>query len=264
MKYNILIISFLMLIISSNFALGDNNYIINEDTVYTDNSKVYLSATPHTLSSSGWVYFNLTSKVYTGNIDACWGFNTSVSKPTKVEVYSPHWVNTTTNHKKTFYNSTLHVYTGKDLDYGNSYNTNYKYTITESIVNDNGTSYIISNATFDSFDTDGTNYTIYWHNRHDNYYLWKDFSPSFNSVIHNYNGYNKWYYIKNIPITSNKEYTVRAWIDVPVSTKKQFGKYYFAIKPSGETISQSINNGHFYNLDPWWVRQAHKPIIKYC
>jgi hypothetical protein len=63
MKYNILIISFLMLIISSNFAIGDNNYIINEDTVYTDNSKVYLSATPHTLSSSGWVYFNLTSNL---------------------------------------------------------------------------------------------------------------------------------------------------------------------------------------------------------
>jgi hypothetical protein len=244
-----IIIVFLLLICGISTA---DNYIINGDIVYIDNSKVYLSANPHTLSSSGWVYFNLTSKVYTGNIDTCWGFNTSVSKPTKVEVYNPHWVNTTTNHKKTFYNSTSHVYTGNDLNYGNSYNINYKYTITESIVNENGTIYIISNAAFDSFDTDGINYTIYWHNRHDNYYLWEDFSSSFNSIIFDYEGYDKWYYIKNISITSNKKYTVRAWIDVPVSTQKQSGKYYFAIKPSGETISQSINNGHFYNLDPWW------------
>ena len=252
MKYNILVISFLIFIISSSSAIGDNNYIINNNTVYIDDSQVYLSATPHTLSSSGWVYFNLTSKVYTGNIDACWGFNTTASKPTKAMVYSPYWVNTTTNHEKTFYNSTFHIYTGNALDYGNSYNTNYKYTINESVVNDNGTTYIISNAAFDSFDTDGTNYTIYWHNRHDNYYLWKDFSSSFNSVINDYKGYNKWYYIKNIPITSNKEYTVRTWIDVPISTEKQSGKYYFAIKPSTETILQAVNNGHFYNLDPWW------------
>lgn len=252
MKYNILVISFLILIISSNSAIGDNNYIINDNTVYIDDSKVYLSATPHTLSSSGWVYFNLTSKVYTGNIDACWGFNTSASKPTKANVYSPYWVNTTTNHEKTFYNSSFITYTGDNLDYGNSYNTNYKYTVTETINNDNGTIYIINNVAFDSFDTDGINYTIYWYNRHDNRYLWKDFSSSFNSVIYDYNGYNKWYYIKNIPITSNKEYTVKAWIDVPVSTQKQSGKYYFAIKPSHETISQAVSNGHFYNLDPWW------------
>ena len=244
-----IIIVFLLLICGTSTA---DNYIINSDTVYIDDSKVYLSATPHTLSSSGWVYFNLTLKVYTGNIDACWGFNTSVSKPTKAEVYSPHWVNTTTNHKKTFYNFTFYVYTDNDLDYGNSYNTNYRYTITESIVNENGTTYITSNAAFDSYTSDGTNYTVYWYTRHDNHYLWKDFSSSFNSVIRDYNGFNKWYYIKNIPIMSNEKYTVRAWVDVPVSTKKQSGKYYFAIKPSGETISQAVNNGHFYNLDPWW------------
>jgi hypothetical protein len=203
----IILVSLILLLFCCN-AIADDNYIINGDTVYIDDSKVYLSATPHTLSSSGWVYFNLTSKVYTGNIDACWGFNTTVSKPKKAELYKPHWINTTTNHKKTFYNPSFITYTGDDLDYGNSYNINYRYTITESVVNDNGTTYITSNAAFDSFDTDGTNYTVYWYTRHDNHYLWKDFSPSFNPVIYDYNGYNKWYYIKNIPITSNKEYTV--------------------------------------------------------
>jgi hypothetical protein len=244
-----IIIVFLLLICGISTA---DNYIINDDTVYIDDSKVYLSATPHTLSSSGWVYFNLTSKVYTGDIDVVWGFNTTISKPTKAELYKPYWINTTVDDQKIFYNPTFIIYTGDELDYGNSYNTNYRYTITELIVNENGTTYITSNAAFDSYTTDGTNYTIYWYTRHDNYYLWKDFSPSFNSVIYDYKGYNKWYYIKNIPITSNKEYTVRAWINVPISTEKQFGKYYFAIKPSYETISQAITNEHFYNLDPWW------------
>ena len=244
-----IIIVFLLLICGISTA---DNYIINDDTVYIDDSEVYLSATPHTLSSSGWVYFNLTSKVYTGDIDVVWGFNTTVSKPTKAELYKPYWINTTVDDQKTFYNPTFIIYTGDELDYGNPYNTNYRYTITEKIINDNGTIYISSNAAFDSFDTDGTNYTVYWYTRHDNYYLWKDFSSSFNSVIYDYNGFNKWYYIKNISVISGKKYLVRGWIDIPVSIKKQSGKYYFAIKPSHETISQAITKGHFYNLDPWW------------
>jgi hypothetical protein len=247
----IIIIGLFLLLFSGN-VIAEDNYIINGNTVYIDDSTVYLSATPHTLSSSGWVYFNLISKIYTGNIDACWGFNTTVSKPTKAEVYDPYWVNTTTNHEKTFFNSTFIIYTENDLDYGNSYNINYKYTVTEPIVNDNETTYIISNVSFDFFRKNCDDYTIYWHTRHDNYYLWKDFSSSFNSINHDYKGFNKWYYIKDIPIVKDKGYTVKVWMDVPINLESQKGKYYFAIKPSNETIHQSIVNGHFYNLDPWW------------
>ena len=77
-------------------------------------------------------------------------------------------------------------------------------------------------------------------------------STSFNSIIYNYQGFNKWYYIKNIPVNSGVNYIVKGWVDIPVSLETQKGKYYFAIKPSHETISQAVNNGHFYNLDPWW------------
>jgi hypothetical protein len=262
MKYNPFIFSFLIFIVLCGSINATDNYIINNNSVYINDSEVYLSATPHTLSSSGWVYFNLTSKVYTGNIDVCWGFNTSISKPTKAELYKPHWINTTTDHQKTFYNPSFVVYTGDKLDYGNSYNTNHRYAFTEQIINDNGTIYITSNASFDSFDTDETNYTVYWHTRYDNHYLWKDFTDSFNSVNHDYKGFDKWYYIKNISIISDKEYTVRAWVDIPVNTEKQSGKYYFAIKPSHETIAQAISIGHFYNLDPWWdVTWAYRKEI---
>ena len=229
-----------------------DGYTVIGDTVFINDSNVYLSASPHTLSGSGWVYFNLTSKVYTGNIDVVWGFNTSVTKPKQAVLYNPYWINTTTNHEKTFHNPTFNVYEGDNLDYGNSYNINYKYTIIEEIVNGNGTVYITSNASFDSFDVDGANYTIYWYTRHDNHYLWEDYSASFNSVIYDYEGFDKWYYIKNVPVNSGINYTVKGWIDIPVSLEIQEGKYYFAIKPSHETISQAVNNGHFYNLDPWW------------
>ena len=255
-----ILIVFLLLICGTVTA---SDYTIVDDTVFFDDSNVYLSASPHTLASSGWVYFNLTSKIYSGNIDVVWGFNTSVTKPQKAELYNPHWINTTTDHTKTFYNPTFRVYEGGTFDYGNSYNTNYKYTIIEEINNANGTTYITSNASFDSFDTDGTNYTIYWYTRYDNHYMWKDFSSSFNSVIYDYNGYDKWYYIKDIPVNSSVNYTVRGWMDIPVSLEKQNGKYYFAIKPSSETISEAVNNGHFYNLDPWWNATwvAKKTII---
>ena len=262
MKVNFLAISFLILFCSC-VSVSANDYTIVGDTVFFEDSNVYLSATPHTLLSSGWVYFNLTSKVYTGDTDVVWGFNTSVAKPKRAELYSPHWINTTTDHKKTFYDPTFYVYNGDDLDYGNFYNINYKYTIIEKIINDNGTVYITSNVSFDSFDINGLNYTICWNTRHDNHYLWKDFSSSFNSIIYDYKEFDKWYYVKDISIISNKNYIIRGWIDVPISTIQQKGKYYFAIKPSHKTISQAINDGHFYNLDPWWnaTWDAKKEII---
>ena len=63
---------------------------------------------------------------------------------------------------------------------------------------------------------------------------------------------NTWYYIKNIPLEAGKTYQVRAWIDVPVSIEGISGKYWWAIKPSSETISQAIANGHFFAIDPWY------------
>jgi hypothetical protein len=236
------------------------NYTIENNTVFIDDTNVYLSATPHTISSSGWVYFNLTSKLYTGDIDAAWGFNTSVSKPTRAELYNPHWVNTTSNHEHTFYNVTFYAYSGSEFDYGNVYNLNYNYTVkhevptyNETTMEPDGFEFIFSNVAFDSFlKLDDTNYTTYWHDRHDKYVLWEDFTHTFNSMEYDHEGYDKWYYIKNIPVISGQNYNMRAWVEVPVSLEKKSGKYYFAVKPSFETIQEAVANGDFYALDPWW------------
>ena len=53
----------------------------------------------------------------------------------------------------------------------------------------------------------------------------------------------------NQPINANQTYKLRTWIDS--SGLQEQTKYWFAFKPSAETIQQAINNGHLYALDPW-------------
>ncbi|MHA1482670.1 MAG: hypothetical protein ACTSQA_04435, partial [Candidatus Heimdallarchaeaceae archaeon] len=44
---------------AESFTFNDlQEWIVEGDKVYTNDSKVYLSAYPHTLSETGWVYFN--------------------------------------------------------------------------------------------------------------------------------------------------------------------------------------------------------------
>lgn len=153
---------------------AEDNYIIDGNIVYIDDENVYLSAYPHTIYESGYVYFNFTSKNYNGNIDTAFGFNTSSVKPKKVELYNS--------------------------------NTN----------------------------------------------TWKTLPLSFTLLSKTYQNCDKWYYVKDISIISNKNYMIRIWIETPISTNINKGKYLFAVKPSFETIQQSINNNRLYVLDPWF------------
>lgn len=64
-----------------------------------------------------------------------------------------------------------------------------------------------------------------------------------------FGGCNKWYILTELPVVEDVEYKVRAWMHVVFNTT---GKYWFAVKPSSETLQQAIANGHLYYLDPWW------------
>lgn len=143
-------------------------WTINGDIVYINDSNAYISATPHTLTSSGWVTFNVLSKIYTGNVDLVLGFDTDRLKPIELQKYvGGEWVSVTKN---------------------------------------------------------------------------------IPSIDYDYGGMNKWWYIEDYPIQKNVNYTFR--VKIKVNT---FGenKYWFAIKPSSETMQQAISNGHLYSLDPW-------------
>ena len=60
-----------------------SNYVIDGNKVYINDSNVLIIAEPHTIYSSGWVYFNITPKTYSGKVDVVWGFDTEITKPIK-------------------------------------------------------------------------------------------------------------------------------------------------------------------------------------
>ena len=60
------------------------------DTVYINDSKAYITATPHTIVGDGWVEFGVTAKTFTGDLNVLFGFNNEYIKPTKAEYYNPH------------------------------------------------------------------------------------------------------------------------------------------------------------------------------
>ena len=217
-------------------ANPENNWIIEDNKVYVDNNNIRISAAPHTLHESSYVYFNIISKVYEGNADLILGFDTPLVSPTKAELYKPEL--------KTITNS----YTC---------NSNFNYTTEPK----HAWCYIQNNQTqeleliyehdFETLDLEKK--TIYWEKS----YLqeWKDYTNTLTSTSYNFEGINEWYYIKNIPIQKNKEYLFRSLINIP--RKSRFSpmpvdiKYWAAIKPSGETLQQAISNNHLYYLDPW-------------
>lgn len=216
--------------------LGDN-HTIDGNSVFIDDSNLYMSATPHTLKSSGEVTFNLVSKVYEGSADIIFGFDYPTTKPTTAEYYNPTVV------------TTEQSYTCSEPYW-------YSYTLEPKVFNcwlnktSNSTGQITSELIFThAFDrADIPTRTAYW-----NVYTnkdWHDISGSFQSVDYSYGGMTKWYY-KTFDVIKDQEYTMKANIDIPF---KNVGarKYWVCIKPSDESISQAVANDHLYCLDPWY------------
>ncbi len=168
------VIAFILIFLCPLADSTPDNWIIDNSTnsVYVDDSKVFISVSPHTLKESGDIIIDLKSKIYTGNIDVIFGFNTSNVKPTKASRYDP----------------VSKIYT--------------------------------------------------------------DVSTSFEKVNYDFSGMNTWYYRKNIPVVAGTSYKLKVNLQIPYLSNS--GKYWIAIKPSTETIAQSITNGHLYYLDPWW------------
>ena len=249
MKKTIVAVGIIAVLLASMFAgfvpssvvvASPDNWTIDGDKVYFEDANVYPSATPHTISSSGWVYFNLTTKNFTGNIDALWGFDTTIAKPTKPQVPNG-WENKTSSH--TFYNVSKFEDTAETCEWGHDYNTHKKKIFYQT----NKTAIVC----YDSQTNDGSNYTATWHTRV--WRKWDNISPSrFVSVDYVHQGMDKWYYIKDVAVVAGEAKQLRAWIEVPISLEEVSGKYWFAVKPSSETISEAISSGHFYSLDPWY------------
>lgn len=227
-----------LIVLSSTLVIADN-WIIDGDRVYVDDENVYISASPNTIyiSSQDEVFFNVTSKVYSGDVDIVFGFDTSVIKPIKAELYKPEWITETMSYTC-------------DTDYFN-YTTSPKYAWCYDYVYNNET-YELEVIFEHEFDYGNLGEkTIYWNETY--FQEWKDYSSSFSSVNYDYGGMTKWYYVKNVPIQEDTEYVFKGTLEIDDYLETS-GKYWFAIKPSSETISQAVSSGHLYALDPFWTQ----------
>jgi len=251
------------------------DWVISDDKVFIDDENVYLSATPHTLSGSGWVEFELLSKKYEGEIDAVWGFSFIEGViPSKPQIWAedvPHtkyrlvdvekedtlFVTGITSFTKLYWSS----FEGEP-DIGNRNNT-YLYEVTADFWDfwDTEESMTLVVA-FNAYTLDGDIATITYNydTKESEAYIeyyddWKPFDTSnFTGAFRYYKGCNEWHFTKlDAPIQKNITYKVRCWVEVPFKGRETVsGKYIWAVKPSGETFQEAVDNGHLYVLDPWY------------
>jgi len=203
--------------ITTSKELEPDHTIIN-NTISKDDSSIYISATPHTLGSSGWVEIKVISKTYSGNIDCMLGFTDKSTQPTIFQ----QWKNT-------------------------SHQTTINKVVTKeepiSFFDLNLSKWINSSRKVDSLKPVTTEE---W------YYDWTEVGNFANSK-YDINGKDLWYTISNVNVQAGVEYKFRVWIDIPFSgLDKSTGEYYFAVKPSTKTITESIDDKSFKYLDPWW------------
>ena len=205
----------------------EEDYTIDGDRVYVDDDNVYISVEPHTISNSGWVYAEFESKVYSGDVDIAFGFNTESIRPKYIQYYNPH---------------------EEDIEKSYTCEHEFNYTTDPNFF----TCYNEENSTLifeHSFLTGNIPaQTAYWNDTIN--VEWVDFSSSWESANVDFDGKNKWWFKQGQHINSGQTYNIRYYLE---KTSTSYGKYDVAIKPSSETIQEAITNEHLYFLDPWFI-----------
>ena len=215
----------MMFIISGCSEDGGVDYEIVGDSVQVNDSNIYIKATPHTLHSSDWVELEFESKLFSGDIDFAFGFDTDELKPIALEKWNPH-------------EETIEKMYVCSYDFG--YNATDFWCFSDDV---NGT-----NTYFEHHYDRGNiqSKTAYWNETVQK--NWSSWSIE-GTTNFDFDGKNKWYYSTNRNINAGQIYKIRYFLSVTPDVHN--AKYDLAIKPSSETIQQAINNDHFYFLDPW-------------
>jgi hypothetical protein len=263
----VLFASLLLGLVPLSCADSPTPWIIEDNTVYIDDSNVYMSATPHTITTDSAlsdlypVDFVITPKTYTGDIDVVFGFDIPSVKPTNAEYYKPYTREWTTHHDVTFEKVFTYPLTDEPCYLGNDYNPNHR-KVTYQRCNEwadnfvcTGYENVSSVICYDSLSQNGDGYTAYWHTDHSEVVEWRDVSGAFEfipeSVHHNYGGMNTWYSKENFAVVAGETYRLRIWMDISDGLVK--GKYWFAAYPSNHNTPQEANNANvLYALDPWY------------
>jgi hypothetical protein len=263
-----------IIIPSKSIDAQEGDWIISGNTVYVNDDKTYASATPHTINGREEVVFEFLSKVYTGNVNFIWGFNETLMKPKNI------WLWQNYSHPSS-YNSIVEDNACITLHNVNSYislgiNNYSNYTVTLG----NSNNIYLFNVSFEdnktgiyaftTYSVSGNDYTlcgnynkeiVVWNNQ--TYYDWNIWDTSFTHLNINYQNMTDWYITDNCLIVKNNLYKCKVLIErINWSVGEYSGKYWFAFKPSSETIQQSITNNHLYAMDPWFnVSWSYKKEI---
>jgi len=243
-------------------------YEIEGDKVYVDNDLFYMSASPHTISSDGWVEFEFKNKDYSGDLDFVWGFNRENTQPQKpIQIWKEYLHYNYTYENKECYgdrkvcdvtsyqNLGIENYNSYKVDWGTE-NNNYLFKIYVSDILGNR-NYTMA---FTEYETENNEYMLSgnyiknykkWNN--ESYKDWKTKNLNYEKKEYNYEGMTTWYILKNQATEINKDYKIRYWVNIPFSgLEKQTGKYWYGFKPSNMNFQTAISNNKFFYLDPWW------------
>lgn len=210
-------------------AYSPTEWIISGDSVYVDDENVFINVTPHTSFNP---IINFTSKHYSGDVDIVIGLNTHEVKPISA-LTNPHYVNVeksyTCEHEFNYTENPKYFWCYKTVDY----------------VNGTSDTIILFSHSFESGDLEQK--TAYWTDR---VLEWDNINKNFDYLDLNFENMTRWYYMKNINIVAGQNYYLKLNLE-PFGVNINKSKYWFAIKPSDETLLEAIANNHLYALDPW-------------
>ena len=236
MMFLVFVVFFIAL--SVQFASSDDPaYTVEGGTVYINDSQAYISATPHTLGKSEYVYINLMSKLHSGNVS----MGISVLSFDKAQIYKPKTWNVTKSFRcaPPFFGTgnATHFYCWKNVSV---YNETLGYNVTERW------------RVYDHYYEWRNNsiYTAYWNETRSQ--TWVKFKREYKTVEHNN---QTWQYIENVSIQQDLLYQSRFWLDVPYD---ESGKYDVCFWPSNKGIRQARDDGQLYCLDPWYGGSSYK------
>lgn len=213
---------------------------IDGSMVYEDDDRVYISVEPHTLSSSGWVEYNVMTKSYDGQVNIIFGFDSLSALPERAEFYSETMVarevalTCDTSVQGRHWDNDFGIVTCYQEQYANDTNT------------DTSTIELWSHS-YDRYDLahDTIYYDVYEERG------WVEVSDHFDKHEHSFEGMNTWYKADGIDLDPMENVRFRIWVDVEFGSS---GKYDFGIYPSsyGNDFLGAYDDGNLYYLDPWW------------
>lgn len=247
-----------ILLVSTALAF---TYTIEDDQVYINDSNAYMMVTPHTIYDSGYINSSLQVKTPGVNqIDIVYGFDTTLVKPSKPYIYKPGQGEENASESIQLFGVSSIKTTGQSCDIGNEYNS-IKRSVAHTVEINNVSTEITEVFCFEDYTQDGDNYTLDWYTTIIT--DWVKIKKRFNKINYDYKNMTTWYYLKNITINTNQLYTLRSYINLNAKfDEKLEGKYWFAAKPTDESLSEAIQSGHLYYLDPWF-QGANAPYSYY-